>query len=371
MTNKYLVKLTPHDKFFFGGENTFGEGDSRNYFVKSNYFPQQTTLLGLIRYQLLVQSKNGIFKDNKIVSGKEKDVSELIGDSSFNINVAVFQFGQIKEISPVFIVDSNEDHLFPANKEYQFDFDKGIYAFREFNKKETNTYSNIYEFKNFIPYLEDYKAKDGLPDLLINSGRQVFDYSDVFIEQKKIGIRKYYNGKSEENAFYVQFFYKLKKGHSFAFILELEDGVKFETNELVSIGGEQSKFRMDVSEIDLEFDTIIPDYEKSVKSDKIVLVSDAFVSNEIFKDCDFAITDTFDFRSLRSSVNTKNYSKLNRDEKVHEGVSKSGKYNFFRKGSVFYGDDISKITKHFDEKIAAKGIGYNHYKIVNKKEAKL
>ena len=51
-TIKYLVKLTPYDKFFFGGERTFGQkADDKdqttetNYFVKSNYFPQQNPVI--------------------------------------------------------------------------------------------------------------------------------------------------------------------------------------------------------------------------------------------------------------------------------------------------------------------------------------
>jgi CRISPR-associated protein Cmr3 len=188
----------------------------------------------------------------------------------------------------------------------------------------------------------------------------------IFIEHKQIGIRKNYRGKSEDKAFYVQFYYKLKRGYSFAFILEIEDDIKFVTKEIVTIGGEQSKFRMDVSDNKNEFEDMLPLYEGSEQSAKIVLVSDAFVSNDIFKDCDFAITDTIDFRSLQSTVTTTNYSKLNRHGEGNDGVSKSGKYNFFKKGSVFYGENISGITKHFNEKNAARKIGYNYYKIVDK-----
>ena len=31
----YLVKLTPLTPFFFGGENTFGEGEETNYFARN------------------------------------------------------------------------------------------------------------------------------------------------------------------------------------------------------------------------------------------------------------------------------------------------------------------------------------------------
>lgn len=390
MTKNYLVKLTPHDKFFFGGENTFGDGDKRNYFVKSNYYPQQTTLLGLIRYQLMVQNKNGIFENNKI--GKPEDAAKLISHKSFDINDTNFAFRKIKELSPVFIVYGNEEFLFHGNKEYQWvesegKIEKKEFILRQFAKKSSGN-STVISGKKFIPYLEKFKVKDVLPDLLVNKNlsiKKFYDYdkdkekpeanekdkkcNGIFIEHKQIGIRKNYEGKSEENAFYVQYFYKLIKGYSFAFILKLEDGVEFKTNELVSIGGEQSKFRMEVSEKNIEFENIVPDYEQSINSNKIVLVSDAFVSNEILEVCDFAVTETIDFRSLRSTVNTINYSKLNRSGNGKDGVSKTGKYNFFKKGSVFYGEDTNKIIKYFNDKIAARKIGYNHYGIVNKKEA--
>lgn len=357
---RYLVKLTPHDRFFFGGESTFGEGNSRNYFVKSNYYPQQTTLLGLVRYQLMVQNSKGVFEQNKIRDHNK--ATELINNKSFEITDASFSFGKIKALSPIFIAHKNDEYLFPANREFQWDKEENKFVMREF-KKESNANRSIYLNKDFIPFLENYNAKDGLPDLLLSNKNNLYQYPEIFIEHKQIGIRKNYKGNSEDNAFYVQYFYKLKKGYSFAFILELEDDIKFETEELVTIGGEQSKFRMEVTEKDIEFKKILPDYEKSRNSDKIVLVSDAFVSNEIFNDCTFAVTETIDFRSLRSTINTTNYSKLDQ----HSGVSKSNKYNLFKKGSVFYGEDANKIIKHFDDKIAAKSIGYNHYKIVNKK----
>lgn len=379
--SKYLIKLTPHDKFFFGGETTFGEGNV-NYFVKSNYFPQQTSLLGLIRYQLMVQNRKGIFEKNKITNTTE--AANLINHKSFEITDTEFSFGKIKELSPVFIAGNNEEFLFPANKEYQWvgkENDKGVTNFilRQFAKE--NGRSSIYTEKDFIPYLDGYIAKDGLPDILVNKDLSIKKYYDydgdkaknnnpengIFIEHKQVGIRKNYKGKTEDKAFYVQSFFKLKKGYSFAFILKLDDGIIFSTNELVNLGGEQSKFRMDVENFEREFEDILPQYEGSKESNKVVLVSDAYVSNKIFDDCDFAVTDTIDFRTIKSTVRTTKYSSMDRTGEKEDELSKSGKYNFFKKGSVFYGEDISKIKKHFDIKVTLKKIGYNHYKeIINK-----
>lgn len=61
----YLIKLTPLDKFFFGQKKTFGD-DNVNYVVYSSFFPQQTALLGLLRYQVLQIAGEEVFKNNKI-----------------------------------------------------------------------------------------------------------------------------------------------------------------------------------------------------------------------------------------------------------------------------------------------------------------
>ena len=49
----YKITLTPVEGYFFGGETTFGEGQAKNYFAKSNLLPQETALLGMLRYQIL------------------------------------------------------------------------------------------------------------------------------------------------------------------------------------------------------------------------------------------------------------------------------------------------------------------------------
>ncbi|MCS4454093.1 hypothetical protein JTT00_01775 [Clostridium botulinum] len=56
--SKYLVKLKPVDSFFFGGEKVFdfydGKKPLKNNIVKSREFPQQTSILGMIRKEILV-----------------------------------------------------------------------------------------------------------------------------------------------------------------------------------------------------------------------------------------------------------------------------------------------------------------------------
>ena len=92
MKNKYRITLTPVDKFFFGGDMTFQVGSDEkdrfntqysSYIIQSRYFPQQTSLLGMLRFLILRDNEN-VFKDNKIVN--EKKAEDLIGNKSFTVN---------------------------------------------------------------------------------------------------------------------------------------------------------------------------------------------------------------------------------------------------------------------------------------------
>ena len=93
---RYLITLTPVGMFFFGGEETFGDGTNDNYFARSNSFPQQTTLLGMLRKEVLVREK--VFKEkiNDYTPDDKKRMAALIGDRSFQLEGGDQDFGKIK-----------------------------------------------------------------------------------------------------------------------------------------------------------------------------------------------------------------------------------------------------------------------------------
>jgi len=216
-----------------------------------------------------------------------------------------------------------------------------------------------------------------LPDLLIDRSLSIryYDYkkemqnsplNGVFIDHRQAGIRKNYDGKSEDKAYYTQVFYKLLDGYSFAFIVELDESATFESQSIVTLGGEQSKYKMEVVQFAGHFDELLPVYEQSVNANKVVLVSDTYTTKNILDVCEFAITETVDFRCIKSSVkDTKNYAAMS--ESKLDVLNKSDRYSFIKKGSVFYGN-TDEISKLIDEEKALKNLGYNHYKIVDKKE---
>ena len=96
---KYKINLKPLDWFFFGGEHTFNNGENESYIARSNHMPQQTTLLGMVRYQLLKQ-KGLLYRGDKDCDLKKKtNIDTIIGTSSFDIEADKSQsFGAIKSL---------------------------------------------------------------------------------------------------------------------------------------------------------------------------------------------------------------------------------------------------------------------------------
>ena len=123
--SKYLVTLKPLSSFFFGGERTFEflntDFEKQKFnIIKSNMFPQQTSILGMLRKEILIKNKL-IKSDLKKYEPEEKaQISKLIGYGSFSINKHN-DFKIIKKISPVFIgkvTKSNYEFLMRVPKDH-------------------------------------------------------------------------------------------------------------------------------------------------------------------------------------------------------------------------------------------------------------
>ena len=119
--SRYLIYFKPLTPYFFGGEQTFGDGENVNYFAKSNVFPQQTTILGTLRKEVLIQK--GLFKENfsDYTDDKKIRMNELIGNQSYNIK-SPFKFGVIKSISPLFIAESDNTYYINIPKDFGLNF---------------------------------------------------------------------------------------------------------------------------------------------------------------------------------------------------------------------------------------------------------
>lgn len=406
----YLVKLTPIDKFFFGQKNTFGD-DNVNYFVRSSHFPQQTALLGLLRYQLLCHADKSVFDNNKIVNSKA--AKELIGEKSFSPEEpSVDNFGLIESLSPVFLMDKETGELYlPAGLRYQ--------------EKEEGEYEPLHlKIEGGVALLEGYEAKKGVYSrwILGRTQSDIIAEDDFFKEDTRVGIRKNYIGGTEDDAFFCETFYhfnnyvvedpkegnethsncekKLKKVHDycFAFRFRAKKEIEFRTEAeksvqakessvvgelIVHLGGERQPFLMEVTKE--ENADLLPLKDFSFAKDRslymVLLLSDACIPSEIAKKALFAITEVKDFACLLTQTDgdRRFYNRFGKRVKEHKEVETKDVHltherELYAAGSLFYFEDYEAADK-FCQRVTSSHfhtIGYNYTTIIepetNKKQ---
>lgn len=426
--SNYLIKLTPLDKFFFGQKKTFGD-DNANYFVYSSHFPQQTALLGLLRYQLLQIAGEGVFKDNKIQD--EHKAGELIGKQSFSPFVKdKLQFGIIQSLSPVFIIDKKndegkEEYFLPVGRRFQKKKEKAPYSLLHLSCEDECP--PIFESRESQKEKEEaYDPKKGLASCWLSSkSHTLLNEEDFFTKDERIGIRKDYEGATNDDAFFCQRYYRFKnfkkvvedeeakvckqppvRVHDFCFatVLETEKAIEHEklNGRIVYLGGERQPFLMEVNEVSKEtfklniesstftaeayykslFKTFKLNIESStLTSDEkhytVVLLSDAMIEPEHLEGVRFASTEVKDFACLLTHVWTKKfYNKENKRQEHYlkeSATALSVQKELYARGSVFYFDtedqanqfceDLEKVPNFYT-------IGYNRAIIIEPTKTK-
>lgn len=405
---EYLIKLKPLDMFFFGGEITFssggevksdeeGKGTSgrqdkrKNYLVTSNLFPQQTSLLGMIRKQLL-KNKN-MFKENPkdYTQHDIADMKKLIGERSFSFGGRKEKqsFGVIENLSPVFIMKKDEMYVSvplddssilnkPSSENNEGNHHSTMSDGVCVSHNKSNSEKRVYKpyrliredgktnFGDSIFLLENYEPKKGLSEGLLNvANGEIITVGDVFQEVEKIGIRIQKKGMKQEDDYYKQTFYRLNNDYYFAFYVTLKEKLDESSNLFATLGGEGSTFKLELECVDDKSDPQVCEFpnclrnsvlnkEKEEKKDcydKIILISDTFFEEDIHNYCVFNIIMTEDFRNFNYRSGNYTYSKKNI----------SNKYTMIKKGSVLYTDKPEALKSKIDEYKGLKQIGYNYY----------
>jgi len=384
MSKTYLITLTPTGKFFFGGEMKFAvngeETQSTSYIIRSNKFPQQTSLLGMLRF-LILRNTPEMFdaKEQKILDiakkrkndNEDSPVEELIGKTSF-YKGKTDGYGRIKRIYPCFLQkDGKPIRFLERDYKYEVQFN---------NQLGSNNKADAFD----LPEIKGYKAKDGIPSLYLIDDVEVPE-SDIFVEDVSNGInRDIKTGKVDENAYFKQVCYRFndklfeyespsyKKNrkhkkdndgnelstpckYTFAFYAEMEltdDEVAKYKNQLVSVGGDNSQFIINIEQQDIE--------ENDKTGTSVVLLSPAYLEKEDLKDVRFAITETIPFKCMKTKTETvKAYNLSNHCYDYIDAL------NLYDRGSVFYFETEEK-AKEFtgilqDTHADFYQIGYNHY----------
>lgn len=392
MPNKtYLIRLTPTSHFFFGAENTFGSGDIRNYLVRSRNYPQQSSLLGLLRFVLLQQA--GLLKGASNGDALPDAATALIGAHSFQHENEA-GYGIIRQLSPLFLQDKNGEKWLPAafNKGLRLKQNTEAKAWLNYDagdawllQKEVDGKWKSWSSKEDLE--ETYSHGSGTiyyptsDDLPANSqpetgSAECWNNPVLFLAHEQVGIEKNLHGKTEDNAFYKQYSWRLRPGASFAFYATLEiadseaDNI-LPSKDIVSFGGERSLFKLEIEQQTAQFDALtafsLP--KSALPADhfaKLVLISDAWLPADAYQHCGFAVTRTTPFRFHNTATGeTRQYDNLQRDPKSKDRhtPSLSERFTLLRRGSVLYARDgkLEALTKALEAQKAFRDIGYNYF----------
>jgi len=168
---KYLIKLTPQEPWFFGGERVFSHPDSvrkgaPKYFIRSNDTPSQTTLFGALRYLL-----HGT---------KDWEPDENVGLNSYHLTGPKQKFGLIKGISPLYLMSSEEDFYIPAPMDHK----NGEPTYTPYKDKDYDEYTTNHD-KRWYPVNYDGKNTFDGGWLCLTDSKV---YTELFQSVEQIGI---------------------------------------------------------------------------------------------------------------------------------------------------------------------------------------
>lgn len=358
-TNKYKITLTPVDKFFFGGDMTFSVATQdkkfndqyASYIIQSSKFPQQTSLLGMLRFLILRNAGEKVFSKGKIVDKSAAEI--LIGGKSFSVNSSheQNQFGVIQSISHVKLYRTCE------GKSVNLEFSS---QFRELDLENTDTC--MYGLEEFgLPHIskEQYNAKAGL-DTSLTDGEINYQLDKIFVEDRRIGIdRDIKTGKTKDKALFKQISYRFNNkeaNYCFSFEAEIDEDIPFDNynGQMVSIGGDNSQFIINISNSFNENDNIKP-IDKAV-----YLLSPTFLTKNEVMQASFAITELIPFRFLESKM-----KEVNSYHILSKELKRSRKYELYAPGSIFYfksEEQKKQFITFIESKKEFRQIGYNAYK---------
>lgn len=350
---RYQVDFLPLDKFFFSDENRYrlksennGLKLSMDYYQVSRQMPQQTTMLGVLRYIKLISI-------GQIPITDKQKAESAIGISSFRYKKEAQDFAAIGSVSPVGI-GFGEETLFPNS----FDLDK--------EGKRRKILKSTFNYENGSAYILDgYDEKKGLDHVLISSSGTIRTYDDVFQASESVGIKKNNRVEGSDDTLYKQTSYTLNDGYCFR--IEVEIDLDSEKKDfIIPMGADGHLFKVIFKELEEN-----KSLEKVENFNYVRLTGDCLINEfDIYKPI-FTLTETVVFRHLRSVVKVQNsayyHSKpyKNDDSLMPENqFSRSIKYSLLKRGSVFWFDshnEAKDFTNLIDQEGNMKSIGYNHY----------
>ena len=350
---RYLIKLKPLEPYIFGTEQGFDYPGERgtgkeSYFVKSAEIPEQTTLLGMIRFALLSHNKllNTSFS---YTAENREEMKKLIGPDSFSfLSEKEQDFGVIERLSPLFLLNEKGEILVKnpfhnvAKEEKQIEnrSRKSGYVPMEMEDEEMLTEMGRIR----LPKGSEFRAKEGYGTGYINlmDGEKTIE-TDLFQSVAVTGNRKNNKMADEKDSFFKQEMIALKQGYSFAFLLDLKEDVIL-PESVVYMGKKKSAFAFRA--------------EKRDDIDLAVLLQKTFLGKDKWY---YAFSDIYPGKSMQPSSFCIVEKKYQRN--LETGYQENGKMNLkkgnirfelIKSGSVFF-ENYPDILENAN----CKKIGYN------------
>lgn len=375
----YQIELTPMGAYYFGDEKSFNSDNNANYFVKSRRWPQQTTLLGALRYDIL--QRNGLLQKNP---GQKLDAAaeHFIGKKGFR-NTQKGDYGQIKRISAV-----------------QLKYEDDVYIAAPMDAKMKQQSSTVISYASLkeepldtsLPTIQTaegkaWSAKQGTVDGLVKekeatTSTSLIEWYDKeknpLVSSERVGIIKKRKDDEDSKGFYRQLRYKMKPGWSFVLYAEIDDdglenNYTQQPNSSFPMGGERVPFRLKATRLGgqpKEFEDVS---SSPAKACRVLLTSDAHVEDisALLDTTSLSIMgDPMDFRAIFTSVEqTEQYNNLSArgvTQKSHRARF-SSLLQMIPRGSVFHvePDDWQKFQALIHTNNSAwTQIGYNSIHIL-------
>ena len=235
----YLVTFSPLEPYTFGTDQSFTyEGADKtgqeSYLAASNQLPEQTMLLGALRYMAL-QKAGLLHTDFSYTPAEQERIRACIGPESFRFQKPDQSFGVIHALSPLFLVNREKQTVLIPNPFHNRASKSG------YQPMQLGAPIRCGEGEIRLPLAEEYKAKKGYASGFLELGSRDV-YSELFQKHLITGNQEVMEEDEREQAFFRRERYALDKDYAFAVLAETAADA-LPTDCVVYMGVKRAAFR--------------------------------------------------------------------------------------------------------------------------------
>lgn len=341
----YKVNIKPLELYTFGTEvgakfDGVQTNTRESYIITSNIVPDQTTLLGTLRY--IVLQMQGLLNLDYDYDGKESLLKDAIGGSSFIFGPTVQDFGMIKKLSPVFL--RKVDEIYIANPFHNCGKDE--YTPMQMMGPVKTSSGDIH-----IPVKDKvigYDAKEGHGSGYIGiDSKKIVSTDKIFKMHLLVGNQTNHSNPNNKDGFFKRETYSMDEHFCFSLYVEAEEGA-FPDKTVAYMGKKQNAFLFTFEETTTTLESFKEQLENRFRESNeewYYAFSDLYLSDCKVKYENFAFVEEKYIRNLITTVTEKD---LTNRRKKHERI------HLISRGSSFY-----KQAPDVEKNCNCENIGYN------------